>query len=152
MKNKMKSLVMMLVAVGCVFSLVACGNGEAKKNGSQVSGNTYVFESASVDGEAMDSEMTAFMEGSTYAFKSDGTCVYSVTFMEMTTEVKGTYTQDKEAVTVTLDYGEEGTVDMKFTVSEEAITYSETLPAFDDEGNEIEGQTTTTEQVYKLEK
>lgn len=151
MKNKMKSLVMMLLAACLVVSLAACGNG-GKKDETQVSGKSYVFESMSVDGEAMGEDMTAFMAGSTYAFKNDGTCTYSVTFMEMTTEVPGTYTQDGTAVTVTLDYGEEGTVEMKFTASADAITFSETMPAYDDEGNEIEGQTTTTEQVYKLVK
>lgn len=148
MKRKINALLVTMVLLSLAVLGTACGSEKKDPADSGVSGNTYVFESYTVDGEAVPEEMASMMEGSSYAFKEDGTLVYTISFGGMESEVNGTYTQDGENVKVTLDYGEEGTVDMDFTEVDGKLTFSETTPAYDDEGEAIEGQTTTSEQVY----
>lgn len=135
----MKRIFALLLAAMMVMSLAACGGNNNESTDLQVSGNTYVFESMTENGEAVAEDMSALYAGSKYVFNSDGTCVYAMSMFGMDIETNGTYTQNGTTVTITLDYGEEGTVEMAFQVSGDTITFTE----------EIDG--TTSAQTYKKE-
>ncbi len=150
----MKRIVALLLAVMMVMSLAACGGNtntdtdktaettssttaNNKSTEPQVSGCTYVFESMTENGQSVAEDMLALYTDSKYAFNADGTCAYTMSMFGTNIETKGTYTQNGSNVTVVLDYGDEGTVEIAFVLAEDVLTFTE----------EIDG--TVSAQTYK---
>lgn len=149
MKNYRKLIVMLLFAAVCALCLAACGNNDkSRAKVPNVAGNTYVFESGTEDGEPMDA---AYLNGTKYTFAEDGKCTYTMTFGETSVDAPATYKQEGTTVTVTMELGEEDEepVVMNFKIDGDKITFTEVVPAYDDDGNAIDGKTVTNVLVYK---
>lgn len=127
MKNYAKSFSLLLVVALLTLCFAACGN-----NSSSVSGNTYVFESCTMDGEDITEMLTAMYSEQSFSFKADGSCVQTMVWAEDmaealgtdSAEVSGTYTESGNTVTVTFA-SDEGDVVMEFTVDGDTLTMND---------------------------
>ena len=128
MKTYAKSFSLLLVAALLMLCFTACGNQKA----ASVSGNTYAFESCTIDGEDATETLTAMYIEQSISFKDDGTCVQTIVWSEAMAEmlgtdpveVNGTYTEGENTVTATFT-SDEGDVVMEFTVDGDTLTFTE---------------------------
>ena len=143
MKINSKSLALLFVGAVSAITLTACGGGGTSQADSRVSGNTYSFESCTVDGEDATETITAMYSEQSFAFDDDGICTQTIVWSDEFAEAmgsadpveqSGTYEEKDDTVTVTLSSDEEETV-LEFTVDGETLT-------MDDDGSVM---------VYKLQ-
>lgn len=119
MKKKEKILSVLLMATMLVFTLAACGNNGGSE--SKVNGNTYIFDSYTLNGEDATEIMKSMYSEQSFSFKDDGVCVQTIIWADEMAEAMGT-----DPVEQTGTYEESGdTVKVAFKVDGESDTEME---------------------------
>ncbi|MBO7184518.1 MAG: hypothetical protein J6V34_01835 [Oscillospiraceae bacterium] len=122
----MKKILAMVLALMMVMALSGCGGNDTVETTppTYLSG-TYVMESYTCNGESLGEEVLALYAGSQYVMKEDGTCVYTVSMHGTVTQTPGTHAVHGQKLTVHLDYGKEGRVELIFTISGDTFSFIE---------------------------
>ena len=124
----MKKLFGLLLTFILVLPLFACGSSEPEDTTPiTYTAGTYAMESYTKNGESLGEEVLAMYADSRYALKEDGTCVYTVNINGTQTHTPGVYTIRGQKLTMTLDFGQEGKIEMIFTFLEDTFTFTENV-------------------------
>lgn len=124
----MKKLFGLLLTLILVLTLFACGSSEPEDTTPiTYTAGTYAMESYTKNGESLGEEVLAMYADSRYVLKEDGTCVYTVNINGTQTHTPGVYTIRGQKLTMTLDFGQEGKIEMIFTFLEDTFTFTETV-------------------------
>lgn len=124
----MKKLFGLMLTLILVLPLFACGSSEPEDTTPiTYTAGTYAMESYTKNGESLGEEVLAMYADSRYALKEDGTCVYTVNINGTQTHTPGVYTICGQKLTMTLDFGQEGKIEMIFTFLENTFTFTETV-------------------------
>lgn len=98
----MKKLALVLAVLVLALSVVGCGKG-----GSGVAGNTYAFKTIEGEGleelEEMGIDYAEMMKGTELAFDKNGGVVFTVAAFGQSETEEGTYTQDGNKVSITIE-------------------------------------------------
>jgi len=137
MKKNFKFLAITICLVLSFALLAGCGGTSSTDSTSgdatSVAGNTYVFESYTVDDEDQTETITAMFAEQKLTFNDDGTVVQTTTWSDAMAEqlsitepveATGTYEEADGTVTVVIS-SDEGDTEMTFTVSDDALTLTE---------------------------
>ncbi len=142
----MKKLFALMLALVMLLGMAACA--EEKEEG--VKGNTYVYESYVSNGETIDA--SEYLGGEKYYFETENSGTYSMAPYEgEVSSFPFTYTVDGSNIKVTVDYGGDMVNDIEFVLNGDKIVNTTSGPAYDADGNPIEGETITDVVTYTKE-
>lgn len=127
MKKSVKILSVMLMVTMFVFTLAACGNNGGSE--SKVNGNTYVFDSYTLNGEDATETLKAMYSEQSFSFKDDGSCVQTIVWADELAEtmgtdpmeLMGTYEESGDTVKVTFKVDGERDTEMEFTIDADTL-------------------------------
>lgn len=124
----MKRLFGFVLTFLMILTLFACGGSEPEDTTPVTyTAGTYAMESYTKNGQSLGDDVLAMYADSRYALKEDGTCVYTVNINGIQTHTPGVYTIRGQKLTMTLDFGQEGKIEMVFTFMGDTFTFTETV-------------------------
>ena len=111
----MKRLFGFVLTFLMILTLFACGGNEPEDTTPVTyTAGTYAMESYTKNGQSLGDDVLAMYADSRYALKEDGTCLYTVNINGTQTHTPGVYTIRGQKLTMTLDFGQEGKIEMVF--------------------------------------
>lgn len=127
MKKSVKNLSVLLIVTVLALTLAACGNNGGSK--SKVNGNTYVFDSYTLNGEDATETIKAMYSEQSFSFKDDGVCVQTIVWADELAEtmgadpveMTGAYEESGDTVKVTFKMDGESDTEMEFTIDADTI-------------------------------